>query len=415
MRAVSTPPDRATTWQRLCGNRGVQRALAIGQLAMDLPLVPLASLASWVLGPEILDVMFRRLAADWQQLRYGASAETPRTQPTAAAAARYAEAVDLLTVLKQSRSQLNAQDSVKLQKLRSLRCAAWGRGLTFGLSLLAIASSGVVVTVNPVIGGVMTVMSVYAARQAYANWRLARENLAEFRADRPVSPLGSNALAHALYQVYTDDPEWALPPSEAQVRATHRAAAVSVVSVAASAAVGGAGMALGVAAPVAVSGLRHAARFIGSGAAPVAEVASRYAAEAHVARLEPHTNFEDTCRSSWNTLFASNPSALARCRQAYAAYAVGSPAVAASHADADADADQRLHAALARWTRDTRQLDDLQAWMALDTAAPQGGLTWAQRLFADLAAIEAARTRSRGTMVGVASAHTATGIVSLAL
>ncbi|MFY8103704.1 MAG: hypothetical protein ACOVK6_06340, partial [Ramlibacter sp.] len=362
-----------------------------------------------------LDVMFRRLAADWQQLRYGASAETPRTRPTAAAAARSAGAVDLLTALQQSRGQLNAQDSVRLQKLRSLRCAAWGRGLTFGLSLLAIATSGAVVTVNPVIGGVMIVMSVYAARQAYADWRLARENLAEFRADRPVSPLGSNALAQALYQVYTDDPQRALPPSEAQVRATHRAAAVSVVSVAASVAVGGAAMALGVAAPVVVSGLRHAARFIGSGAAPVAEVASRYAAEARVARLAQHTNFDSTCRTSWETFFASNSVALDRCRQAYAAYAGDSPAAAASHADADADADRRLHAALARWTRDTRRLEDLQAWMALDTAAPQEGLTWAQRLFADLAAIEAARTRSRVMTVWVASTNTATGIVSLAL
>jgi hypothetical protein len=90
------------------------------------------------------------------------------------------------------------------------------------------------IAANPVLGGVMTVLSVYAARQAYANWRLARENLDSLRADLPTSPMGNNALAHVLNQAYLQERPVDASPSEIQARAARGAAMVGFATVAAS-------------------------------------------------------------------------------------------------------------------------------------------------------------------------------------
>ncbi len=413
--AAPLPSPRATAWQRVCANPGVQRALGVANLTVDVPLLLPAGLLALFTGKGALTAMVNTVKDDWHRIVEGQPVESVRPQPTQAIGAVHIAATELVSALTAARGHFRTHDAVMMKKEAHLRRCVWGRGLTFALSLLAIGASGVTAALNPAIGGVMTVISVYAARQAYANWRLARENLEAFRAGRSVSPMGSNAVAHAIYRANLDDPALAMTPAEAQRRAANAAVAVTAVSMAATAAVGGVTMATGVALPAVVSGIRHASRFVGASVAPAAEVASSYVTDAEIAQQVEQVGFDDVFYAHWETFFHYCPDVLARCKQAYAAYAGRDAGLRLQQGGVpQAEEEGRMHSALVRWTRETRQLGDLLAWLALDAAAPDGD-HWTYRVFTELAAIEASRARLRGAAAGGAMTQAAQGIVALAV
>lgn len=425
-RTVASPPipagpvNRAATvsaWDRVCRNPGVQRALAVGKLAADgLDLLG-ASLASYITGPAILDVVIHNLKADWQQLVQGG-----RLAPAPVAHAPRLDAGDqaagwLMISLYEAREHLKSQDPLRAQKLNALRRAAWGRGLMFAASLFMIGASGAMVAVNPAIGGVLTVLSVYAARQAYANWRLARANVEAFRSGDSPSPMGSNALGHVLNQAYLQDSSLGLTPEQAQLRAARRATAVGAVSMAASVAMGGVTLAVGATLPAALSGARHAVRGVGLVAAPVVDVINSYTAETRTAHLARQHRFEEVCGQAWTTFFAHCPQAITDYETARAHYEARQAVVLPRPQPmrVQVSPSQALDIGpLVRWTLETRRVSDLPAWLALDRALPQEP-RWAQRLFEDLRAIDESRVSSRGlSLVGAATSAAASGL-SLAL
>jgi hypothetical protein len=385
----------------VCDNKGVQRALAIGKLAADgLDLLG-AVIVAPITGSAIYNVVLKNLKADVQQLRSGKPA-----QAGSAGGAAAAGVPQWVRDLGVARDSLKRATPFADLKLKALRRAAWGRGLTFAASLFMIGASGAAIAANPVLGGVMTVLSVYAARQAYANWRLARENLNNQRADRATSPMGSSALGHVLNQAYLQEREEGVSPTEIQAQATRSAAIVGVASVTASVAVGGVAMAAGVALPALWSSMRHAVRAVGSVAAPVTEVVDSYVTEERVADLaqthplaQAHP-FDPACAAHWETFFREQPTQVAVYTSALQGYV--------NHQQGRLPRPRPYQAAvvgrnvdigpLIRWTRDTRRFSDLQAWLALE-GQMTGGLSWAQRVFKDLEVIDGSRATMRSVSV----------------
>ena len=410
-----TPAATLSAWQRVCENKGVQRALAIGKLAADgLDLLG-AMIVAPITGAAIYDVVLKNLKADGQQLLTGKPARADSAGTRTASQATGA-AADLVSGLSAARDSLNKFDPLKARKLQAWRRAAWGRGLTFAASLFMIGASGALAAANPVLGGVALVLSVYTARQAYANWRLARENLNHLRAARPTSPMGNNALAHVLNQAYLQERPVDASPSEIQARAARGAAMVGFATVAASVAVGGVAMTAGAALPTLVSHLRHAVRGVGGVVAPVTEVVDSYVTEERSADLTNKRGFDQASSLHWQAFFTEQPNQVAVYQSAlgrYVDYQQGSlprpRPLRVTVRETEMDIGP-----LIRWTRETRRLADLQAWLALD-AHRTGDLNWAQRVFEDLEVIDGNRVKLRGTSVLGALASATPSAVSLAL
>ena len=410
-----TSSDMFSAWQRVCENKGVQRALAIGKLAADALDLLGAMIVSPITGAAIYDVILKNLKADSQQLLTGKPAQADPAGTRTASRGTDA-AADLVSGLSEARDRLKTFHLPKARKLQALRRAAWGRGLTFAASLFMIGASGALAAANPVLGGVAVVLSVYTARQAYANWRLARENLNHLRADRPTSPMGNNALAHALNQAYLQERQEDVSPSEIQARAARSAALVGVATVAASVAVGGVAMTAGTSMPALVSHLRHAVRGVGGLVAPVTEVVDSYETEERSADLANGHGFDTTCSLHWQAFFHEQPDEMAVYQSAlwrYVNYQQG-PLPRPRPCHVTVGATTMDISPLIRWTRETRRLADLQAWLALD-AQRTGDLNWAQRVFEDLEVIDGNRVKLRGTSVLGALASAAPSAVSLAL
>lgn len=426
LRVVDVPPSatppKPTHWARLSSNKGVQRALAVGKLGADCVDLFGACLASYLTGGAILDVVCNNFKADWYRLVHGAPVSAARPAGAAKAEVGANPVVDLISKLAVARADFREDRSTQVEK--TLRRTCWGRGLTFALAAITIGVSGAMVVINPVIGGVMTVLAVYAARQAYANWRLARENLQKFSEGGASSPMGSNALGHVLHEAYLKDPSLELTPSQAQMRATHRSVAVGALSLAASAAVGGVAMGAAVAGATAVTGLRHAARGLGSVVAPVTEVIDSYTSEAGVARLAKKLHFDTDCAEHWKAFFSDQKERVGQYKAALARNQDGRwaplPIPRPIMATIGPDQDNLDLEPLVRWTRETRRFDDLQAWLALDAfaavnpGAPRGD-NWAERLFTDLQTIDQSRNRARLLTTSGGLTNAAASAVSLAL
>ena len=409
-----TPAATLSAWQRVCANKGVQRALAIGKLAADgLDLLG-AMIVAPITGAAIYDVVLKNLKADGQQLLTGKPA---RADPAGTRTASHGTgaSADLVSGLSDARDGLKTFD-LKARKLQALRRAAWGRGLTFAASLFMIGASGALAAANPALGGVALVLSVYSARQAYANWRLARENLKHLDADRPTSPMGNNALAHVLNQAYLQERPVDASPSDIQARAARSAAMVGFATVAASVAVGGVAMTAGTSLPTLVSHLRHAVRGVGGVVAPVTEVVDSYVTEERSADLANRHRFRQDCSLHWQAFFSDQPNQVAVYQSAlgrYVDYQQG-PLPRPRPCVVTVGGTTMDIGPLIRWTRETRRLADLQAWLALD-AHRTGDLNWAQRVFEDLAVIDGNRVKLRGTSVLGALASATPSAVSLAL
>jgi hypothetical protein len=381
-------------------------------------------IVSPITGAAIYDVVLKNLKADGQQLLTGKPARADSAGTRTASQATGA-AADLVSGLSAARDSLNKFDPLKARKLQAWRRAAWGRGLTFAASLFMIGASGALAAANPVLGGVALVLSVYTARQAYANWRLARENLNHLRAARPTSPMGNNALAHVLNQAYLQERPVDASPSEIQARAARGAAMVGFATVAASVAVGGVAMTAGAALPTLVSHLRHAVRGVGGVVAPVTEVVDSYVTEERVADLTQKQTFGSACALDWQTFFSDQPEQVAIYQAALGRYvdhqqgALPRPRRQLVETFSKNEKGEMARVTvdigpLIRWTRETRRLPDLQAWLALDWQKT-GDLNWAQRVFEDLEVIDGNRVKLRGTSVLGALASATPSAVSLAL
>ena len=424
------PPSQPTSsemfsaWQCVCENKGVQRALAIGKLAADVLDLLGAMIVAPITGTAIYDVVLKNLKADGQQLLTGKPARAHAAGTPTASQGTGATA-DLVSGLSVARECLKNLDPLKARKLQALRRAAWGRGLTFAASLFMIGVSGALAAANPALGGVAVVLSVYTARQAYANWRLARENLSHLCADRPTSPMGNNALAHVLNQAYLQERQAGVSPSEIQARAARSAAMVGVATVAASVAVGGVAMTASTSMPALVSHIRHAVRGVGGVVAPVTEVVDSYVTEERSADLTKKRGFDSACRLQWQAFFSDQPEQVAVYKSAlgrYVDYQQGPlprprPQLMETFFKNEKGEMARVTVdigPLIRWTRETRRLADLQAWLALDWQKT-GDLSWAQRVFEDLEVIDGTRVATRGTSVLGALASATPSAVSLAL
>lgn len=408
----------ATAWDRVCANKGVQRALAVGKLAADCMDLLAASLASYITGQAVIDAVAKNFKSDWHRLVHGeppkrAQAEQANHGPDD----RRAADIQLVDGLSNARAKLKKIDEVNVRKAKTLRRAVWGRGLTFAACLVSIGMAGAMAAVNPALGGVMIVLSVYAARQAYANWRLARENLHEFNTGGSPSPMGSNALGHVLREQYAQDATLKLTPSEAHLRAANRSTVVGVVNIAANLATGGMAMAASSVTPAAMSAGRYVARAVGFVAAPVSESIDAYATEKAAASLVKKHAFDESCCQQWQEFFLKSPDRVQDYEAALTRYQAGRGAasVGAKRLTLKVSRGKKLDLEpLVRWTRTTRCFDDLQAWMAFDKAEvhrPQ----WAERLFADLQASEKASTRSRLLTGAGAVTNFTTATVSVAL
>jgi hypothetical protein len=228
--------------------------------------------------------------------------------------------------------------------------------------------------------------------------------------------MGNNALAHVLNQAYLQERPADVSPSEIQARAARSAAIVGVASIAASAAVGGLSIAAGAALPALLSDVRHAVRGVGSVVAPVTEVVDGYATDARVADLAKSNSFDAMCNTHWTTFFNIQPEYVATYQSALGRYVnyEQSPLSRPQPCPVPIGAETIDIGPLIRWTRETRRLADLQAWLALD-AQRTGDLNWAQRVFEDLEAIDGNRVKLRGTSVLGALASATPSAVSLAL
>lgn len=228
--------------------------------------------------------------------------------------------------------------------------------------------------------------------------------------------MGNNALAHALNQAYLQERQEDVSPSEIQARAARSAALVGVATVAASVAVGGVAMTAGTSMPALVSHLRHAVRGVGGLVAPVTEVVDSYETEERSADLANGHGFDTTCSLHWQAFFHEQPDEMAVYQSAlwrYVDYQQG-PLPRPRPCHVAVGATTMDIGPLIRWTRETRRLADLQAWLALD-AQRTGDLNWAQRVFEDLEVIDGNRVKLRGTSVLGALASAAPSAVSLAL
>jgi hypothetical protein len=288
--------------------------------------------------------------------------------------------------------------------------------MTFAASLFMLGASGAAVLANPVLGGVALVLSVYTARQAYANWRLARENLDSLRADLPTSPMGNNALAHVLNQAYAQAREQGTSLSDTQARAARSAAIVGVVTTAASVAVGGVSMTAGTALPELVSHVRHAVRGVGGVVLPVTDIVDSCVTEERVADSAQAQSFNRVCDLHWQTFFDDQPEQVAVYQSAlrrYVNYQQG-PLPRPRPCNVQVGGTTMDIGPLIRWTRETRRFADLQAWLAL-TGHKSGDLNWAQRVFEELDVIDRTRATGRGTSLLGALASATPSAVSLAL
>ena len=408
-----TAASKLSAWQRVCQNKGVQRALAIGKLAADSLDLLGAMIVAPITGTAIYDVVLKNLKADYQQLRSGKPAQT-HAAGTRAVSRMADAAAELVRDLGTARDTLKGLDSLTTRQLKASRRALWCRGVVFAGALFMIAASGATTVVNPVLGGVGIALSVYAARQAYANWRLARENLENLHAGLPTSPMGNNALAHVLNQAYLQERPADVSPSEIQARAARSAAIVGVASIAASAAVGGLSIAAGAALPALLSDVRHAVRGVGSVVAPVTEVVDGYATDARVADLAKSNSFDAMCNTHWTTFFNTQPEHVATYQSALGRYVnyQQSPLQRLRPCSVTAGGATMDIGPLIHWTRETRRLSYLQAWLALD-AQRTGDPNWAQRVFEDLEVIDGTRVAARGTSVLGVLANVTSSAVSL--
>ncbi len=435
--ASADPAARASAWQRIVENRGVQRALAIGKLAADCLDFVGALLVSPITGTAILDVVLKNFKTDTHQLVQGKSPAPEASRLGGPPGAGANAGAQLATSLGAAVRTFKRGEPYKNEKVAALKSTARWRGLTFALSLFAVGTSGALAAVNPALGGALLGLSVYAARQAYANWRLARENLDNVREDRSMSPMGASALGHALLQAYQADPWLGATPDDMQTRAGRAAAAVSAVSAAATVAVGGVATAASVALPAALTYARHGARLIGSAVAPIVDARSTYASEDEISDLaasapDPRSRtFDEDAKAAWVKFLREDKRRVAAYREALAHHEnYGRPVlprprcvyVPLPSMTPAGRAESVLVdiGPLLRWARETRQLDQLPHWIQQDAVRPAQdrplhGERWAERLLLDLEAIDGARVARRGASVlgGVVSA--ASSVVSLAV
>lgn len=398
----SPSPSPATAWQRLCANKGVQRALAIGRLAADcLDLIGSLPFAVILRNRGIVRAVVKNFRSDWQLLVHGAPVPSGPIQP----GSRVADAAEcrLAVALSDARAALSGTGEVKAIKERKLRAAVWGRGLVFAASLVGLGLGGLTAVAAPVLGGVMLGLSVFAARQAYANWRLARENLRAFREGGAPSPMGSNALGHVLREQYLKDPT--LTPSKAQNQAVMHSLVVSGVSLAASVGTGAAAFvslpafSQGPATVKALSGVRTAVRMGGQGITPVAEMAAVHHADKAETDLAAQAVFDVECRERWQAFFADHPEHATAYRAALQAFHSKSSGV--TGASTGSVHDERSEGGvpdlgpLVRWSRQTRHLGKLPDWIAA-TKVDGKGSHWAEQVLSDLNTIDQTRDLSRG-------------------
>ena len=419
--ATATPPvapaDRASAWQRLQTHRWVRSAVAVGKLGADCLDLLGACLAFPITGRPLLRVVARNFRRDWAELRQRAPASPPPSAPVARMGASGNEA-ELISELQPLRGLFRKTRADKVLQTHHRTCRS--RALVFAAALAMVGLSGAAVAFAPPLGAAMVVLSVFAARQAYANWRLARKNRAAYMAGGLSSPMGSSALGHALYTEYMADPAQRWTGAQAQKRAANRAAAVGVVNVVATAAVGGAVIGVGAHLPAILSVSRHVVRGVQSFIVPTTEAVNAYVAEDHVASLARGGFYDDACRNAWEAFFGACPQ---RARQYQAALGAHQARPAAllprpRPLDGELAQDETVDfEPLVRWTRETRRFDELQAWFALDREAglapgtTADSLDWAQRLLKDLRAIDATRNRLRATQaVTAAGAVTMTGL-----
>ncbi len=424
--SVAAPPrpapvDPPSAWQRLCGHRWVRSALVVAKLGADCLDLLGACIVAPITGRPLLRAVVRNFRQDWATLcgRTGAGAAAAAT--TAPAADASPEELGLVGELRAMRNMFKGTRAELSEK--TLRRSCWSRGLILGAALAAIGVSGAMVAFNPAIGGAMVVLSAYAARQAYANWRQARDNLHAFREGRPTAAMGANALGQTLLEAYLADPASGLSPSQAQDKAASRSAAVGLVTLAASATVVTTALtATAVHAPAVLTGLRHAVRGIQSMVTPMAEAINSYHAEDRIAGLAQSGSFDPACRNAWEDFFRECPARALAYRGALKAYQdqrwaplprrrpiMGEVLVGNGTETLDFEP-------LVRWTRETRRFDDLQAWFALErqadaTGAGRGQASWTDHLFTDLQAVDGTRNRVRaGATASAVYATTMTGV-----
>lgn len=416
---IEEPSPQAKSWWRVSLNRGVQRALAIGKLAADCLDLMGATLVSCITGRALIDAVVKNFRADWHQLIRGECA--PPVQAPGRAHARGAE-LELIAGLAEARAKMKNVDALQAQKLKSLKRAVWWKGLVFATAALGVLASGAAVAANPAFGGLALALSVFVARQAYANWRLARLNLHASRHGGTPSPMGSNALAHVLHEQYAKDERLKLTPSELQLRAATRAMMVSGVSLVASVTTGGlslagvASAALPKALPKALSYARTATRITGLAVAPIGELVDGLWSQKASARLAKQESADNSIFECWLAFLQRNPDLRQDYERALIADRVERKVLPTDDKPFRWQVRKGEHLdlePLVRWTRVTSRFEDLQAWMALDRATTDGP-RWADRLLAEWRAIDLARNGPRWLAAASAMTHAVMSTASLA-
>lgn len=408
---------QAKSWWRVSLNRGVQRAMAIGKLAADGLDLMGAAMVSCITGSAVIHAVMKNFKADWHQLVRGERAP-PGQAPDHAGT--HAADLELIAGLTEARAKMKNMEGLQARKLKSLKRAVWCRGLTLAACLFGLGMSGATVAANPVLGGVMLGLSVYAARQAYANWRLARSNLHEFRHGGTPSPMGSNALGHVLLAQYVQDDKLKLTPSERQLRAVTRSMAVSGITLAASVTTGGlsaAASAAGAAAPNALAVTRYVMRTLGFCMAPIGELVDGLMSERAAANLAKQQAIDQSCFQMWQAYLLKNTSLCEDYERALTADRIERKVLPKGPKPfrGEVSKGKRLDLEpLVRWTRVTGRFADLQAWMAIDRAMTDSP-RWADRLLADLRAIDQARNRPRWFAVVNAGTQAALSAAALAV
>jgi hypothetical protein len=366
-----------------------------------------ACLVAPITGTALARVVVRHMREDWALLR-GRAPAAPAARPAGAPLALDGERRTLIDQLTDARRAFLPTRRTTL--VSTFKTIAVTRTLLLGVAVAMIGISCAAIAFNPVLGVPLLILSVYATRQAYANWRLAWNNYEASKEGKPTSPMGASALGHVLFDQYKRDRD-VLPVTDAtpratdaelQMKAVNRTAAVNVVSLSASIATGAVGIAnvAGAMLPAVAGAVRHGIRGAGAVLVGPTETAAQYYSDYRVGQQAEATPqgvgpsqdpFNARCEQAWRSFLDAQSEAKAEYVAALAEYQARWPMLtfATPHVGQGDPLDVEP---LLRWSRETRQFDQLSTWIS--GVAPNGR-DWARHLFDDLVAIEITRNRLR--------------------
>ncbi len=440
--ALPSPAQaRANDWWRLQAlprlRRALQVVMAVAKLGADAVDFLGAALATPLLGTAACRVVCSNFRDDWRLLVGGhdpaaSRAALPSHPPGPGLAASQGmpgpsglsgPMADVATLRREFKALQKAETE------RLLRRFSFTRSLGLGAAVAGLCLSGMVAATFPPLGIPATVVAVLSLRQAYANWRLARQNLANFQAGKSISPMNSSALGDRLMQQYLKDQAGVLQPEEARLQAVNAAARVTAASVLVGLAMTGAsgdfvGPALLDAAPATAA---YAARLTGSSLTPVLDAGTVRRHDAVAARLAQEKagdlSWAERCAAAWSAFLLGDERLQTAYLQALERWNFAQVSSERHGRDPDippvrVDVAEALRnpAPLVEWTWRTRRFDELQQWLDRDRQSPPGPgqPTWADRLLMDLEGAVAAsqQTVEFGAIGGLTQAAVLSAAIS---